>query len=118
MNVRLSELEENERRVSILDQPGSILIVPQATLGGRMKGRAIQYHHNINKDKGFELYNRFIELCKTYASENPRWKQSGCRVEAGTYGIRQVYSSETNGPFLHIIEFWRLIYIFHFSIPK
>lgn len=109
MSVRLSEVDD-EQRVSILDQPGSILIVPQATLGGRMKGKAIQYHRNIDKDRGLDMYNMLVELCKKYAATNPKWVQSGCRVEFGTYGIRQVYSTQTNGPFLHIIEFWRVYF--------
>lgn len=103
--MKLSEIVENESRVSVLDQPGSILIIPQATLGGRMKGKMIQYHKNVEKDKGLDLYNRFIELCKKYASENEKWTKAGNSIVSGTYGIRQIYSTETNGPFLHLIEF-------------
>ena len=105
MGVKLSELKENEPRMSVLDQPGSILIVPQATLGGKMKGKAIQYHKNIDKDTGLKYYNMFIELINKYAGESAKWKEAGCRVESGTYGLRQVYSTETNGPYLHLIEF-------------
>ena len=65
----------------------------------------IQYHKNINKDKGLEFYEQFTSLCKKYTSENLIWVQKECKVVHGTYGIRQVYSTETNGPYLHLIEF-------------
>jgi len=87
---------------SVLDLPGDILIVPQACLGGKHKGKAFQYHANINKVRGEELYKKFVELCKTKAG--PKWAQK-CKLVHGTYGIKQVFSTTTNGPFLHIIEF-------------
>jgi D-tyrosyl-tRNA(Tyr) deacylase len=105
LNVKLSEPDEDVSRVSVLDMPGSVLIIPQATLGGKMKGKMVQYHKNIQKDKGLEYFNKFIDLCKKYANENEKWTQNNCKIEAGTYGIRQVYSTQTNGPFLHLIEF-------------
>jgi D-tyrosyl-tRNA(Tyr) deacylase len=109
LNVKLSESESDPAKlVSVLDLPGSILIIPQATLGGRAKGKMIQYHNNVNKEKGLELYQLFVELCKKYTSENENWSKTtsrACKVESGTYGIKQVYSTETNGPYLHLIEF-------------
>ncbi len=74
--------------------------------GGRMKGKMIQYHNNVNKDIGLELYEKFICLCKKHTSENENWCKSkiDLKIVHGTYGIRQVYSTETNGPYLHLIE--------------
>ncbi|KAM5176955.1 D-aminoacyl-tRNA deacylase 2 isoform 1-T1 [Callospermophilus lateralis] len=51
LNVKLSETE-NGKHVSVLDLPGDILIIPQATLGGRVKGRNMQYHSNCGKEEG------------------------------------------------------------------
>jgi D-Tyr-tRNAtyr deacylase len=90
---------------SILDLPGSILVIPQAFLDGKMKGKLIQYHKNIEKDKGLEFYDKLVNLCKKYANEHSKWSTSGNKIFNGTYGIRQVYSTETNGPFFHLIEF-------------
>ena len=72
-----------------------------------MKGKMIQYHNNVNKDIGLELYEKFISLSKKYTSENENWCKSkiDLKIEHGTYGIRQVYNTETNGPYLHLIEF-------------
>lgn len=101
--MKLSETDD-EKHVAILDLPGSVLIIPQATLGGRIKGKAVQYHKNIEKEKGKELYNKFIELCEQQCRENAKWNENGCVVKWGTYGLRQVYSTETNGPYLHFVE--------------
>lgn len=97
-NVRLSENEAG-RRVSICDIQGDILIVPQATLGGKLKGKIMQYHMNIEKGFGEALYHKF---CKQLRSSVE--KVSSGNVKCGVYGARQVLSMDTNGPFTHIIE--------------
>merc|ERR1711973_766988 len=68
--VKLSYCEETKKRVSILDLPGDILIVPQATLGGRMKGKAIQYHNNVSKELGQQLYSDFVSQIKESFEKN------------------------------------------------
>ena len=105
LEVKLSESNEDSKKlVSILELPGDILIIPQACLGGRLKGKTVQYHCNINKEKGLLYYQKFIESCRKKISLNQSW-MSSCKLENGTFGIKQVYSTETDGPFLHIIEF-------------
>ncbi|CAF1211012.1 unnamed protein product [Adineta steineri] len=96
--VRLCESENGLK--TIVDLPGDLLIIPQATIGGRLNGHRFQYHHNINKDIGLEFYNKFILNLRELCSQN---KENV--VHAGSYGIRQIYSCETNGPSMHIIEF-------------
>ncbi|CAF1305437.1 unnamed protein product [Adineta steineri] len=96
--VRLCENENGLK--TIVDLPGDLLIIPQATIGGRLNGHRFQYHHNINKDIGLEFYNKFILNLRELCSQN---KENV--VHAGSYGIRQIYSCETNGPSMHIIEF-------------
>ncbi|KAJ0063204.1 hypothetical protein NL108_013377 [Boleophthalmus pectinirostris] len=99
LNIRLSE-SSSGKMVSILDLPGNLLIVPQATLGGRAKGKAMQYHNNINKEDGLRLYEAFVALCETqFASKE------NVLVKHGTYGNRQVLKLDTNGPYTHIMEF-------------
>jgi len=82
---------------TIVDVSGDLLIIPQATLGGRLNGHRFQYHHNINKDTGLEFYNKFIS--------NLRDLCPNTKIETGSYGIRQIYSCETNGPSMHLIEY-------------
>ncbi|XP_066199111.1 D-aminoacyl-tRNA deacylase 2 [Saccopteryx leptura] len=104
LNVKLSETE-NGKLVSILDLPGSILIIPQASLGGKVKGRSMQYHSNSGKEEGLELYSQFVTLCEKELAANSKCAEAGVVVEHGTYGNRQVLELETNGPYTHLIEF-------------
>lgn len=87
--------------VSVLDLPGNLLIVPQATLGGKAKGRAMQYHNNISKEDGLRLYSDFVSLCeKELLAAAP-----AMILKHGTYGNRQVLKLDTNGPYTHLMEF-------------
>ncbi|XP_075386845.1 D-aminoacyl-tRNA deacylase 2 [Tenrec ecaudatus] len=104
LNVKLSETE-NGKRVSILDLPGNILIVPQATLGGKVKGRNMQYHANSGKEEGLELYSQFVTLCEQELAANSKCAEAGVVVEHGTYGNKQVLKLDTDGPYTHLIEF-------------
>ncbi|XP_070699071.1 D-aminoacyl-tRNA deacylase 2-like [Pempheris klunzingeri] len=98
LNLRLCE-SDSGKLVSVLELPGSLLVVPQATLGGKSKGRAMQYHNNINKEDGLRLYGEFVSLCEKELSG------ANVTVKHGTYGNRQVLKLDTNGPYTHLMEF-------------
>ncbi|KAG8449621.1 hypothetical protein GDO86_016309 [Hymenochirus boettgeri] len=104
LNVKLSE-SDNGKRVSILDLPGDVLIVPQATLGGKMKSRGMQYHSNAGKELGMELYDSLIAQCHRELQACPKWAESQAMLKFGTYGNRQVLQFNTNGPYTHLLEF-------------
>ncbi|XP_026195781.1 D-aminoacyl-tRNA deacylase 2 [Anabas testudineus] len=103
LNLRLCE-SDSGKLVSVLELPGSLLIIPQATLGGKAKGRGMQYHNNISKEDGLRLYSTFVSLC-----EKELMAAAGSRaavtVQHGTYGNRQVLKLDTNGPYTHLMEF-------------
>lgn len=100
LNLRLSE-SDSGKMVSLMGLPGNLLIVPQATLGGKAKGKAMQYHNNISKEDGLRLYSTFVSLCeKELVAAAP-----GVTVKHGTYGNRQVLKLDTNGPYTHLMEF-------------
>eukprot|EP00058_Branchiostoma_floridae_P028085 XP_002613576.1 hypothetical protein BRAFLDRAFT_277371 [Branchiostoma floridae] len=103
--VRLSESEPNGKLVSVLDLPGDVLIVPQATLGGKTKGKAMQYHSNIPKMEAQELYTKFCTVCAETFEINTNTKEANKTVKHGTYGNRQVLSVVTNGPYTHVLDF-------------
>ncbi|XP_061889960.1 D-aminoacyl-tRNA deacylase 2 [Entelurus aequoreus] len=96
LNLRLCE-SESGRMVSVLELPGSVLVVPQATLGGKAKGRVMQYHNNIGKEDGLRLYTAFVALCQQ--------EVAGVTLKHGTYGNRQVLKLDTNGPYTHLVDF-------------
>ncbi|KAM3870854.1 D-aminoacyl-tRNA deacylase 2 [Diretmus argenteus] len=98
---RLCE-SDSGRFVSVSELPGSLLIVPQATLGGKAKGKAMQYHGNVGKEDGLRLYGGFVSLCKKELQA--AGGKSGT-VKHGTYGNRQVLKLDTNGPYTHLMEF-------------
>ncbi|XP_034531515.1 D-aminoacyl-tRNA deacylase 2-like [Notolabrus celidotus] len=107
LNLRLSETDSG-KLVSVLELPGSVLIVPQATLGGKAKGRAMQYHNNINKEDGLRLYDTFVSLCQkelNAAAAASGGSEAEVTVKHGTYGNRQVLKIDTNGPYTHLMEF-------------
>ena len=104
MTCCLSETEDG-KMTSVLQLPGSILVIPQATLGGRLKGQRMQYHSNIEKTAGLELYTQFVEAIKQVSAANDAWTEKGCVVKSGTYGNRQVLKIDTNGPYTHLVEF-------------
>ncbi|XP_078515518.1 D-aminoacyl-tRNA deacylase 2 [Lissotriton helveticus] len=104
LNVKLCEAEEG-KHVSVLDLPGDVLIIPQATLGGKVKGRGVQYHANVSKDQGLDLYMQLVTQCQQQLSGCPTWAEAGGVLHHGTYGNRQVLQLDTNGPYTHLVEF-------------
>ena len=48
LNGKLYQTEGKPKSVES-DDAKSILIIPQATLGGKLKGKQVQYHGNIGK---------------------------------------------------------------------
>lgn len=100
MNIRLCE-SDSGKLVSVLELPGNLLIVPQATLGGRAKGRGMQYHYNIKKEDGLPLYSAFVSLCEKEVTA----AAAGVTVKHGTYGIMQVLKLDTDGPYTHVMDF-------------
>lgn len=95
---------DDGKLVSILDLPGDVLIIPQATLGGSLKGKVMQYHRNIGKEEGLVLYSEFVRLCQEILERTVKSPERGCIVKHGTYGNVQVLSTVTNGPYTHMIE--------------
>lgn len=99
--VKLSKsLEDESKLVSIFDLPGSILVVPQATLGGKIKAKRMQYHSNINKEDGKKLYHLLLEKIRDFMTT-----KHDSEVYGGTYGNLQVLSIDTNGPYTHVVNF-------------
>jgi len=84
---------------SVVDTGGAVMIIPQATLGGKIKSKQIQYHGNIKKDIGHTMYNNFCTLLLEQSDK------TDTKVVMGTYGNRQVLRMDTEGPFSHVIDF-------------
>ncbi|KAL0525910.1 LOW QUALITY PROTEIN: putative D-Tyr-tRNA(Tyr) deacylase [Leishmania naiffi] len=100
-----------------------ILIVPQASLGGKVKGRSVQFHQLVPKDVSAALYDRFCHfvrvargvdetrvdangasLSEERVPEAASWIKYNSRVISGTFGNRQGLRFETDGPFTHTFD--------------
>ncbi|CAL8283170.1 unnamed protein product [Lota lota] len=97
LNQRLCE-RPSGGLASVLDLQGSVLVVPQATLGGRAKGRAMQYHGNISKDDGLRLYQCFVSLCQAQLQAAGGETRGGAKGAGGeTRGGAKGAGGETRG---------------------
>ena len=100
LNIKLTHDETTGKLQSALDTESDILVVPQACLGGKLKGKSFQYHNLLGKDVSHDLYQGFLDECKLRIALS----NSKGSFKHGTYGIRQVLRLETNGPFTHVID--------------
>eukprot|EP00300_Choanocystis_sp_HF-7_P030817 c39777_g1_i1.p1 GENE.c39777_g1_i1~~c39777_g1_i1.p1 ORF type:complete len:184 (-),score=31.82 c39777_g1_i1:34-549(-) len=79
--------------------PFDVLIVPQASMGGTLRGKGLQYHGLVAKEHGAEMYHAFAgavrALCET---------SEGKRCINGTYGNRQGFEMATDGPHTYWLE--------------
>eukprot|EP01104_Vermistella_antarctica_P016454 TRINITY_DN5596_c0_g1_i2.p1 TRINITY_DN5596_c0_g1~~TRINITY_DN5596_c0_g1_i2.p1 ORF type:complete len:156 (+),score=23.79 TRINITY_DN5596_c0_g1_i2:153-620(+) len=75
-----------KRKACLFDAGGSVLIIPQACLSGKIKGKGgqPQYHSQIDKVEGKVVYDHFVETFRERASAHTR--RSEIIVQCGTYG--------------------------------
>ena len=118
LSVKLSFNEASKKNdASIVDINGDLMLVPQASIGGKLKGKVIQYHANVAKDEGAELYHALVRTLKrSVTGERIPVEEGGegsgaadgaggiRRFAYGTYGNQQVLDMTSAGPFTHIIE--------------
>ena len=106
------------KRMSVLERRGDVLVVPQATLGAKLKGKgrgnnSLQYHGNVDKADGERLFAAFCAALKSLVEENDAGEvpesqgsqgSQGPRVVGGVYGARQRLTMDTDGPYTHILQ--------------
>ncbi|KAL9654982.1 hypothetical protein ABK040_008770 [Willaertia magna] len=88
---------ENGKESILNFEKFDIMIVPQASLAGKLKNKQMQYHSLIDKELGKQLYEQFVRECKELV-------KAGSTLVEGTYGNRQGLKFESDGPYSHIIE--------------
>ncbi|KAK6307453.1 hypothetical protein J4Q44_G00226010 [Coregonus suidteri] len=91
LNLKLCEADSG-KYVSVLDLPGIVLIVPKATLGGKAKGKGMQYHPNIGKEEGLQLYSKCVSLCEKELalSSDVLWCKDGSRLYRAVRSTEEV----------------------------
>lgn len=85
-----------------------VLIVPQATIAGKLKKNAPQYHDQVDKAAGALLYQQLCEeFAKQLAAINAAHSDAALHgiVRHGTYGNRQALRMVSSGPNTHVFDF-------------
>ena len=97
------QAESGRKRMSVLERRGDVLVVPQFTLGAKLKGRnnSLQYHGNVDKADGERLFAAFCAALAALVREEGGGE---ARVVGGAYGARQRLAMDTDGPFTHTLQ--------------
>lgn len=96
--------------------PVSIVIIPQATLSGRLTpgDKYLKYHRQVDRIRSFQIYSQFIRcICEYFKCESvPEDLSYGSTCEIrnlkvtwGSFGKRQGFELVSSGPSTHYFEF-------------
>lgn len=99
-NVKLTSDPTTSKKLSALEANCDILVVPQACLAAKIRGKSFQYHLQLEKEISSGMYKLFIDTL----TEIMNISETKGTLQCGTYGIRQVLSIETNGPYTHLMD--------------
>eukprot|EP00299_Pterocystis_sp_00344_P007106 c2138_g1_i1.p1 GENE.c2138_g1_i1~~c2138_g1_i1.p1 ORF type:complete len:160 (-),score=31.05 c2138_g1_i1:51-530(-) len=94
----LQSEDERPKPISVNEMPNEfdILIIPQASMGGNLKSKSMQYHSNVDKETGRALYDLFVTSIQANAE--------GKTVLAGVYGNRQGLELISHGPHTYVFD--------------
>ncbi len=99
------------------DTPTNIVVIPQATLAGKVKpgDKYLKYHRQIDKERSYLLYAQLLTTIVQYFDNTalaPDLTTSSCRIipdklylHWGTYSKRQGFEFISTGPSTHYFEF-------------
>ncbi|XP_035277567.1 THAP domain-containing protein 7-like [Anguilla anguilla] len=104
LNVKLFEAGPG-KQASVLELPGSVLVVPQDTLGGQAKRRSMHYPNNIESTKGLQLYASFVTQLESQLASSSKCTEAGVVVRYGVYGEKQALVMDSDGLSTHLMEF-------------
>ncbi|XP_026789541.3 uncharacterized protein LOC113538579 isoform X1 [Pangasianodon hypophthalmus] len=93
------------RYVSVMELPGSVMIIPQETMTGVVKGSRVQHHDAIEDWKGLYLYEHFVTQCEKEVAASTKCTEAGVVVRHGVYGNMQTLYLNSNAPLTHVLEF-------------
>lgn len=90
---------------SVLDLPGSVLIIPQDSLTGTLKDDKFQYLQRCVASQGLRLYKSFVSECERALSSSKKCVEAKCVVKHGIYGQKQTIYLTSEEPLTHVVEF-------------
>lgn len=98
--------KDTGRSVSILDLPGSVLLIPQESLVGQpLTKRKIQYRGGCEQWWGAQLFSNLVSTCRELMSSSVKCTKAGGKVEQGVYGPKQEIILNSLEPLTLLLEF-------------
>lgn len=95
VNLRIFDDENGKMNLSLLDVKGEALIISQFTLyGDCRRGRRPSYSGSASPDLAKALYEKFIELVKSY----------GVHVETGIFAAHMLVEIQNDGPVTLLLD--------------
>ena len=95
-NLRIFEDLEGKMNLSVKDAGGSILAVSQFTLyGDASRGNRPGFSEAAPPEEALGMFDRFVEELR---------RESGCRVETGSFGADMQVELLNDGPVTIILE--------------
>ena len=113
-----SDAESIANLVSQSENVTNLVVIPQATLAGKLKlgDKYLKYHRQVEKEKSFNLYSLFLDELAGYFDpvKSINHPSSSSLLEIipgklnliwGTFGNRQGFEFVSTGPSTHYFEF-------------
>eukprot|EP00164_Ancoracysta_twista_P010198 GFYU01015318.1.p1 GENE.GFYU01015318.1~~GFYU01015318.1.p1 ORF type:complete len:206 (+),score=29.09 GFYU01015318.1:46-618(+) len=99
-SVKVCPNGEDGKPVGLSECAADVMVVPQASMGGILKGKAFQHHRNLEKDVGEKAYSMFVSKLEDALKGSSPSRSVVC----GTYGNRQALDIESAGPMSRFFE--------------
>eukprot|EP00064_Thunnus_orientalis_P025525 superscaffoldBa00013116_g25910 len=98
--------KDSGHTVSILDLPGSVLLIPQdSLLGEPVSKRRMQFKGGCELWWGAQLFSNLVSACREFMSGSAKCTKAGVKVEQGVYGQKQEIALNSLEPLTILLEF-------------